>query len=490
MKITIIGAGIGGLASAALLASRGHTVDLFEQNAFIGGKATEKRIDGFRFDTGPSVFTMPFILDQVFEQCGEKTSEYLRITKTDPICRYFFSDGVLFDHTHDDARNKDALLRIAPEDIEAWDQFAAYTKKLYDKTTESFLFNPLYSIQDIPFKHLHKALSIDIFSTVSQRVDSIFSSSRLRQLFKRYTTYNGSSPYQAPATFNVIAHVEQQLGGYYIKGGMYQIVQALSRLAEKQGARIHTGVRVERINVSDGNVTGTQINGARFDADVVVANSDAILTYLNLLPENTLSSGKRKRLARIEPSCSGFVILLGITRTYEALRHHTIFFSDQYQQEFDSIFLHKELPANPTIYIANTSSSTPDDAPEGGSNLFILVNAPYTHKQNWNELKETYTEHILMTLESRGLSGLRDSVAVCEVITPGDFERIHGSNRGSIYGTSSNSLLSAFLRPKNADRTIKNLFFCGGGTHPGGGIPLVLQSALNVDTLIGRASKT
>ena len=490
MKISVIGAGLGGISAAAMLASQGHRVDLFEQNENIGGKMQEIREAGFRFDTGPSLLTMPFLLEQVFERCGKSASDYLEWVQPEPICRYQFPDGAVFHNYHDPARNREELMRIAPEDVEAWDDFLNYGFDLYRRTAETFLFNPLQDLRDMQLRDIPDFLRIDAFSTVSKRVDDYFSSPRLRQLFKRFPTYNGSSPYLAPATLNVIPYVEIRLGGYYIRGGMYNLARALVKLAGDSGVRIHTGIPVDMIVPDPGRkrtISGIMINGKQYEADAVVANSDATATYMSLLPRNALSPLKKRKISRIEPSCSGFVVLLGLNRSYPQLRHHNIFFSENYEEEFRAIFELREPPQDPTVYVTNTSVTDPHDAPPECSNLFMLVNAPYTaNGQLWHEWMETYTDHIILTMEARGLEGLRDAIVVRKVITPPDFERLYGSNKGSIYGTSSNNRNAAFLRPRNKSPWYDNLFLCGGSTHPGGGIPLVMQSAMNVDALVKR----
>ncbi len=493
MKISVIGAGLGGLSASAILASRGHTVDLFEQNENPGGKMQELRSTGFRFDTGPSLLTMPFLLEQVFERCGKSSADYLEWTQVEPVCRYQFPDGSVFHNYHDPRRNREELMRIAPEDVEAWDQFLDYSSDLYRRTAETFLFNPLQGIRDMQLSDIPDFLRIDAFTTVSKRVDDYFSSPRLRQLFKRFPTYNGSSPYQAPATLNVIPFVELRLGGYYIKGGMYNLARALVKLAEDCGVRIHIGVPVDMIVPDPGRkraISGLMINGTLYEADAVVANSDATATYMSLMPRNALSQLNKRRISRIEPSCSGFVVLLGLNRIYPQLKHHNIFFSDNYEEEFRTIFDLREPPQDPTVYITNTSLTDPGDAPPDCSNFFMLVNAPYTAAgQLWHEWTETYTDHIIHTMEARGLEGLRDAILFRKVITPPDFERLYGSNKGSIYGTSSNNRNAAFIRPRNKSPWFDNLYLCGGSTHPGGGIPLVMQSAMNVDALVNRQAE-
>ena len=230
------------------------------------------------------------------------------------------------------------------------------------------------------------------------------------------------------------------------------------------------------------------MDGQTVEADLVVANSDATDTLLNLLSPGAISKRKRAKQKKLEPSCSGFVLMLGCNKTWPQLKHHNIFFSEDYELEFEQIFSSKTLPDDPTIYVANTSYTDSNHAPKNSSNLFILVNSPYvTDKQDWDELSNSYRNHIIQELEKRGLDGLKASIETENVITPIDFLKRYGSNRGSIYGTSSNSKFAAFVRPRNKVNELENLYLVGGSTHPGGGIPLVVQSAFNALELIGRS---
>jgi phytoene desaturase len=488
MDIKIIGAGLGGLATSCLLAQNGHDVTILEKNSSPGGKINEISVDGFRFDTGPSLLTMPFILEKLFEYCDEQISDYLDIHPIDPICRYFYPNGIQFDCYQDTGLNIAQIQEFASNDVQAYKQFLTYAETLFEHTKDAFLYNPLYGLSDLSSLNFTDFLKIDAFRTVSERIEKQFESKELQQFFKRFTTYNGSSPYQAPATLNVIPHVELSLGGYYIDGGMYSLVKALTSLAENKGVTIQFDTEISRINSSNNKISGVTDSLDNFyGADIVVSNSDASETYLNLVNKEDLSLLKWKKVKNVEPSCSGFVLLLGIDKSYNALTHHNIFFSQDYQREFKQIFEDKVMPDDPTIYIANTSHSNPQDAPRDSSNLFILVNAPYlSNRVNWSNENEQYQQVIIQKLEERGLTDLHDHIQYSHTITPKDFYQQYRSNKGSIYGTSSNSKLSAFMRPKNKSRSIKGLYLVGGSTHPGGGIPLVTLSAFHAVELINR----
>ncbi|PWN07015.1 phytoene desaturase family protein [Rhodohalobacter mucosus] len=487
-RAIVIGAGIGGLAAASLLASRGYSVDVYEKNGTPGGKMQQVHARGYRFDTGPSLFTMPFLLERLFSDCGRSMSDYLEIVEPEPLCRYFYKDGVRFDSYSDRKKAVSEIRTFAPGDTDAYVKFLDRAEEIYTKTSGAFIFNPLFELSDLKSLNLADFLNIDAFSTVSNVVDTYFDSPHLRQFFKRFATYNGSSPFRAPATLNVIPHVELNQGGYYVNGGLYQIAESMEKLAADLGVRFHYNKNVNRILAGSSGAEGVETeDGTVHKAEVVIANSDATDTILNLLPANAVSSLKRARQKKIEPSCSGFVLLLGCNRSWPELVHHNIFFSEDYRHEFEQIFGEKKMPGDPTIYIANTSHTNPEHAPDSGSNLFILVNAPYLHdSQNWDEITPAYADFLIDELESRGLNGLRNSVEFKETINPNDFFERYRSNRGSIYGTASNTRFSAFLRPRNKLRGIDRLYLVGGSTHPGGGIPLVIQSAFNAMELLDR----
>ena len=488
MKVAVIGAGIGGLSIAGILASRGHVVEVYEKNETIGGKMNEIRAEGFRFDTGPSLLTMPYLLENFFNECGEDIEDHLELIPLDPVCKYFYQDGIIFNNFEDRQDTMEEIRSFSKDDAESYSEFLDHAADLYEKTADAFIFNPLYSLKDLRKLDLLSFFGIDAFSSVADTVDEKFESEYLRKFFKRFTTYNGSSPYQAPATLNVIPHVELNQGGFYVKGGIYKVAESLYNVAVNNGVSFHFNSPVTSIVVKEGNASGLRVSdGRQINADLVVANSDATETIANLVPDEDIRSSKKSKATSIEPSCSGFVLLLGIDNHYKQLVHHNIFFSEDYEYEFEQIFNQKVMPDDPTIYIANTSFSDPSHAPENGSNLFILVNAPYlSDSYNWDAQTVRYGDKIIDELEARGLNGLSDHILYRKHISPKDFYTKYLSNKGSIYGTSSNNLFSAFVRPRNKSRDIGKLYLVGGSTHPGGGIPLVVQSAFNALKLIER----
>ena len=420
-------------------------------------------------------------------KCGYELSDHLTLLPLSPICRYNYPDGTIFDCFDDRTKTQKEIKHFAPKDAEAYSRFLDYSENIYNKTANAFISNPLFDFSDFKNLDLLSFFGIDVFSSVSDRVDSFFKSKYLRKFFKRFATYNGSSPYLAPATLNVIPHVELNQSVFYVDGGMYKIAEALFRLAETLGVQFEFESKVRKIKVKDKRTKSVQIDEKEFESDIIIANSDAIETIVHLLTDSSISNKKKKKSMAIEPSCSGFVLLLGTDKKFGQLVHHNIFFSDNYEKEFTQIFNNKVMPNDPTIYVANTSFSNASHAQKGGSNLFVLVNAPYLSKNyDWDRESAEYEKLVIKELEKRGLEDLSKHIVFKETITPKNFYQKYLSNKGSIYGMSSNSKFSAFVRPRNKSKEIAGLYFVGGSTHPGGGIPLVFQSAFNAVELIKR----
>ena len=475
---------MGGLATAIRLAALGHRVSVFEQNERVGGKLNRLEKDGFRWDTGPSLITMPFVYRQLWEAAGKRLEDYVTLKPVEPVCRYFWPDGTRLDASDSVGQMTAALEALNPADVAGYFRFMAYSRKLYDLTAEAFLFNGLNHWRDFLQLNPVQAFQIDPFRTVHGAVKSFFKDLHLIQLFDRYATYNGSSPFLAPATLNIIPYVELGMGGYYVEGGLYALAQAYQQLALEMGVEIHTGPAcgVVQILLENKRATGLLLkSGQIIKADLVIANTDVTYTNTNLLP-NIISNPKS-----LEPSCSGFVLFLGLDRQYEQLAHHNILFSPHYRHEFDQLFKERHPADEPTIYICWTGRSDPDHAPPGGSNLFVLVNAPYISEAfDWSAPGATlrYRDLILDRMEAFGLTDLRRHIVSEEVMTPLDLAGRYNADRGAIYGTSSNNRFSAFLRPPNRSRRVKGLYFVGGSTHPGGGVPLVTLSAKIVAGLV------
>ena len=484
-EVAIIGGGLGALSGAIRLARLGFSVQLFEKNPTIGGKVNEVILEGYRFDTGASLLTMPFVIDELFDFAGFKRSDYLDFVSIDPICRYFFSDGSVMDASADKAKMKAAIAELSSDDVEAYTRFLKYAERIHDLTAEIFMFTPIHEFGKLMrlqyFRTLFRLHQIDPFRTVHESVSRFFSDPRLVQLFDRYATYNGSDPFQAPATLNIIPYIEYGLGGYYIKGGIYRLIDALEAVACGLGVQIWTSARVEKICHDGKRISGVQVNGEKLETDYVVCGADAVIAHAELIDGYQHRSEK---LNRLEPSLSGMVFLWGIKGKYPALGHHNIIFSGEYDAEFKQIFKHQRVPDDPTIYIAITSKTDTGHAPADGENWFVLLNMPYLAPgQMWEKEKVRMRTAVLDRLKQHGFD-IADQIEVEQIYTPKDFSELYASNQGSIYGVSSNSRTTAFKRLPNRSRVLKGLYFAGGSVHPGGGIPLVILSGKMAATLI------
>ncbi len=474
--VVIIGAGIGGLSAAIRLAVAGRRVLVIEQNRAVGGKMSQIVRDGFRWDTGPSVITMRHVFEELFAGAGGRLDDYLTLLPVDPLTRYFFPDGTRIDATRDLPRMAEQIAAIDGRDVEGYLDFLEYAARLHRITGPVFIYNQpptLRSFLSVPPADM---VRVDPWLTMDQAICGRVHSPQMRQLLGRFATYVGASPYQAPATLSVIAHVELTGGVWYPAGGIYQIAAAMQKLAGELGVEIRTQTPAAAIHVEGRRATGvTTAAGERIDASAVIANVDVATVYQRLLPAE-IGSTRRAALQRLEPSCSGFVLLLGVEGEHPQLAHHNIFFAQDYRAEFDDIFGRGIPPDAPTVYVAITSKSDRSHAPAGCENWFVLVNAPALGARfDWAQHAGSYSGHVLDVLARFGLD-VRKRIRSQVILTPQDIQHHTGAWRGALYGISSNQALNAFRRPHNRCGDVQGLYFAGGTTHPGGGVPMVTLS--------------
>ncbi len=504
--VVVVGAGLGGLATAVRLAHAGHDVTVLEQSTAVGGKLGRYARDGFVFDTGPSLLTLPSVYEDLFAQTGAPLSRVLDLVALDPAFRYRFADGTVLDVPGGGGRRVAAAMdeALGQGTGAQWLAFLQRAGQVWDATRGPFLESPLDGVRTLAreSRKVDDMLRIAPWRSLRSLGRKYLKDARLRTLLDRYATYTGSDPRRAPAALATVPYVEQTYGAWYLRGGLQQLGDALAQRALECGARIRTGADVTEIIVKDvPGPTGWRTQGVRLrdgsvvDADVVVSTADAAHTYHELLAGPPGELGRR-RLRKADPSLSGFVLLLALRGRTEGLRHHTVLFPDDYDDEFDSVFgtgkhRGRARPApDPTVYVSapDDPALRPDDDHEA---WFVLVNAP-RHRPgdpsggvDWNAegLAETYADRVLQVMADRGLD-VRDRVLWRVVRTPADLEHDTRSVGGSIYGSSSNGARSAFLRPANASN-VEGLFLVGGSAHPGGGIPLVGMSARIVADLVG-----
>ena len=480
-KTAVIGSGAAGIASAIRLAAKGYDVSVFEQASQPGGKISELRMKGFRFDKGPSLFTMPGLVDELFTLCGKDPRHYFNYQQLDQSCKYFWEDGTVINAWHDtgDFANEVAQkCGVAPSRIT---KFLKKSEKLYKITKDVFLFNSIHKFSNFflpPYRkalfHLHE---LDVFTSMHNRNSKWFSHPKIVQLFDRYATYNGSSPYKTPATLNIIPHLEHNIGAYFPARGMYQIIESLYQLARDVGVKFFLNTAVEKIIVKDNTIKGVRINGKTEAFDIVVSDVDIVPLYKKLLPGQAFPA---KQL-ELERSSSAMIFYWGVEGQFPKLGLHNILFSERYKEEFDHLFRSKSIIDDPTVYVFISSKKVATDAPAGKENWYVMINAPENIGQDWDMLVSETRKNIIKKIKRTLGVDIEKHIVAEHVADPRSIEKETGSFRGSLYGLSSNNKFSAFYRHPNFKKSIKNLFFTGGSVHPGGGIPLALASAKIID---------
>lgn len=490
-RVAVIGAGVGGLACAALLARAGLDVTLFEKNARVGGKLGWLEIDGYTWDTGPSLLTMPHVFERLWQRLGRQLRDDLTLVPLPVTCRYRWPDGTCID--------EDAAFWQRPDVA----RFIEYARGIYELSADLFLHRPPgdwwrgLSAQTLrALRHLPKIATRRTMHAVAR--EFFGHDPHLVQLFDRFATYNGSSPFLTPAAFHIIPFVEAHFDGWYVRGGLFEIALALERICRAGGVRLCFDTEVRGAEIHRSGVGAREQftlcadpTAPRGPFDFVVCNQDALSATMRFLPAAHAARFARTQLARQTPSTSAFLLFLGVARSYPQLAHHNIFFSSDYPQEFEQLFTHRTPADEPTIYVAVHSKADPLRAPPGCENWFVLVNAPALSEDgrtDWAAMAEAYGDTIIERLETTfGLSGLRAALRVRRHFTPADFQTRDLAHAGSLYGFASHGIRAAFQRPPLQPRGLRNWFFVGGTTHPGGGLPLVCLSAEMVaDKILAR----
>ena len=483
-KAIIIGSGIAGIALSVRLKVKGYDVHVFEKNESYGGKLSEFKLGEYRYDFGPKLFTMPELLIDLFKLSNHNIDDYLKYEKIEVGCKYFWEDGKIFNAYSDKQKLIKEIVSEFDTDKKKLNNYLNKSKKKFDLTRTIFLEKSLHKVSTFfsvsSFRAILNFFSLDITKPLNQLNEETFDDERLVQLFNRFATYNGSNPFVTSGIMSMIQHLEHDLGVYMPSNGLSDISKSIYNLALDLGVKFSFNSSVNQIIIDNKEAKGVKIGNKNYPADIIISNMDVSLTYERLL------SGLRKPnyLKNVEPSSSAIVFYWNINRTFKEINLHNIIFSKSESEEFDYIFNKKLIYEDPTIYICPTSKVVKDDAPKGCENWFILINSPYDSGQNWEEIKNTLRENIIKKINRTLNVEIEKNILMEQVFTPKDIEIKTLSQYGSLYGSSSNSMMSAFLRHPNFSKKIKNLYFCGGSVHPGGGIPLCLNSAKIVSELI------
>ncbi len=486
-KTAIVGGGLGGLAAACTLAARGHRVTLFESNARVGGKAAVLEQDGYRFDMGPTILTVPSVLHRIFGEAGKRLEDYLTLIELDPQWRCFFEDGSQLDLHRDVAEMSGKIAEFSDKtgDRSGYESFIGWSDDLHRISENFFFWKPVGGLKDVfnaaglvDPKLLKDVLKMKMGTSVATAIRSHIKDERAAQMIDHFTQYVGSSPDASPAILCAIAHMQTSEGVWYPQGGTRAVPQALEKLATELGVEICTNAKVEAIVHDHTRVQGVKIAGGdgEREFDAVVSNCDSVRTFRELIGSapNNIFAGQRA----YEPACSGVVLYLGLKERYDQLLHHNFVFSRDPHEEFHAIY-DQGIPApDPTCYVCAPSPTDPGVAPKGGEALYVLVHTPYLREgQDWREMLPGYRQIILDKLKTcAGLTDIEERIATESALTPQDInDRYHVLN-GAIYGLASHGKFNGAFKPSNRRPELDGLYLCGGAAHPGPGMPMVLMS--------------
>lgn len=490
-RVGVIGGGLGGLAAAVTLAARGHRVVLFERNDWVGGKAAVLRQDGFRFDMGPTILTMPSVLKRIFAEAGRDVRDYLDLVALDPQWRCFFGDagkdGSRLDLVADVADMSARLESYSPGSgaAEGYRRFLGVAERLHSISDRYFFWRSVGGVTDtfdagttFNLSVLSDLMALRFGRTVAGTVRSHVRDPRVAQMLDHFTQYVGSSPDASPAVLCGIAHMQTGEGIWYPMGGTRAVPEALARLAGELGVEVRTGTGVRRIVLERGEVRGVETDaGERVPLAAVVANSDSVRTHRELLAGEP-AARRFERRRSYEPACSGVVLYLGLDRACPELLHHNFVFSADPEEEFETIYHRGEPAPDPTCYVCAPAQTEAAVARPGGEALYILVHTPYLRPHHdWSKMLPRYREVILEKLaRTAGLKDLESRIVYESALTPQDIHDRYHVLDGAIYGLASHGRMLGAFKPANRSRDVKGLYLAGGAAHPGPGMPMVLMS--------------
>lgn len=475
-KVIVVGGGIGGLAASALLAKEGFDVTVVEKNSTVGGRARIWEKDGFRFDMGPSWYLMPEVFEHFFALFGKKREDYYSLKRLDPAYRVFFEPGNGVDVFSNMEKASALFESFEIGGAEKLRRYVEQSQYKYEVAMQGFLYKNYTSVFDFFNRRmLIEGSRLNVFGSLDRIVGRQFKDRRAKQLLEYAMVFLGTSPQKAPGLYSIMSHVDLNLGVFYPHGGLSAVAGSLWQLAESLGVTIRTGEPVERIVVSEGRARGVVTANETLSADLVVANADYAHVETRLLDDKARSKSASYWDRRVwAPSM--FLLYLGLNRRLPKLTHHNLYFSENWNEHFDTIFKRPGWPQKPCFYISCISKSDDNAAPAGGENVFVLVPvAPGL--QDTDEQRQSYTDHLISHVEEVSGESIRSAVAVQRVYSQRDFINDYNACRGTALGLSHTLRQTAVFRPPLQSRRVKNLYYTGQYTHPGVGVPMVLISA-------------
>ncbi|EOA7277602.1 phytoene desaturase family protein [Enterococcus hirae] len=489
-KIIVIGAGVAGLSAAVRLQKLGYEVTLYEKDRQVGGKMNQIKTAGFTFDLGPTIVMMPEIYREVFEFCGKDSDDYIQMKKVDPMLKLYFNKEEPIEFSNDLIELTKTLENISPEDTQGYFAFLADIYQRYTIAKEAFITKSFRGFWDFynP-KSLWAGIRLRTFSDAYTSISKFVKDDRLRKSLAFQTLYIGVSPYQGPSLYTIIPMIELFYGVYFIEGGMYTLATSLARLFEELGGKIVYETSVDEILIDNKIAKGIRIGKEQVMADAIVCGADFPYAMKELIPDER-KRGKytNKKIAKFEYSCSCFLMYLGLDKKYPEEHLHSIYFAEDFKQNVDDLFERGKLPDDPSFYLYRPSLMDDSLAPEGQEGLYVLVPVPELSKyEKWTEqTMQAYRQKIIRLLKEKTIFKDIDEHIVSEtLITPKDFSERFNAYNGATFGLKPTLKQSNYYRPHNKFSAAENLYFCGSSTHPGAGVPIVMQSAkLAVEELL------
>ncbi|MDO3703990.1 phytoene desaturase family protein [Micromonospora sp. C28SCA-DRY-2] len=471
-RVVVVGAGLGGLACALHLAGSGRQVTVLEREPVPGGRAGRLGVDGYEFDTGPTVLTMPDLIAEALGAVGEELADWLDLTPLDPAYRAYYPDGSTLDVITDTTRMAAEISRVCgPREADGYLRFVDYARRLWQLERADFIERNLDAPTDLLTGNLLRLLAGGAFRRLQTKIDQFFRDPRTRRIFAFQAMYAGLAPHDALAIYAVIAYLDSVAGVYFPRGGIHAVSRAMAGAAEKHGVQIRYGTTVSRVETAGGRATGVlTADGERIPADVVVLNPDLPVAYRDLLPP------VRQRRLRYSPSC--VVLHVGSTRGYSKIAHHNIHFGRAWRGTFDEVIRRGRLMSDPSLLVTNPSRTDPSVAPAGRHTYYVLAPVPNLDRApfEWRgDLSRRYADQLVDTLEERGYVGFGAGVEVLRTITPADWAE-QGMAAGTPFAAAHSLFQTGPFRPVNLHRTLPNVVFVGSGTQPGVGVPMVLIS--------------
>lgn len=484
-KVVVIGSGFGGLAAAIRQQAKGYDVTILEMRDKPGGRAYVYEQDGFKFDAGPTIVTVPFVLEELAELTGKPLKEYIDIVPCDPFYRIYFDDGKIFDYRGDQESIEAEIAKFNPDDVAGYRKFLEYSSKIFDRAFTDLADHSFHNIWEM-IKVAPDLIKLRADQSVFKKLSTFIKDPQLRQVFSFEPLLIGGNPLRSSAIYAMIHYLEKTWGVHFAMGGTGALVQALVKMFTDLGGKIELNARVDEIVVDQGKVTGVKTrDGNTHPADIVISNGDVANTYRKLIKPQFRKKWTDKRLSKMDYAMSLFVAYFGTDRTYEHLPHHAIVLGPRYEGLLDDIFDNKIVAEDFSLYLHAPTRTDPSLAPEGHECFYVLSPVPnLAGGQNWDDIKEEYADRIFASLEKEHLvPDLRKHLVTKRLFTPADFENegTLDAYMGTAFQFEPTLTQSAWFRPHNKSEDVENLFFVGAGTHPGAGLPGVICSAKVLD---------